>query len=284
MIQRVAAIVALGLAVALPAIAAAPAVVLPPSAKIAGVSQAEYAIRWWQWAHRSRRGVRPFQDPTGALCGLHQAGDVWFLAGTDGTDDIVRRCTMPTGKHLFLPVITMIAMNTPAKPQTCAQAVAGAAANNEHLAQAEVTIDGVAVTNIAAHRQRTPACFDAYPDAPYLENKGDQPKDYFPAASDGYWLMIAPLAPGPHRLSVRARYNNPGAELGDFEQVFEYQLQVGEPAKDDTPKPPTRRPRGQGIIVSVDSGADAGADAGAGAGVGFDAALPNRSHAAPAAP
>jgi hypothetical protein len=253
MIPRLALVVAIGL-LAQTAIAAAPPVVLPPTATVAGVSQADYAVRWWQWANRSRRGVRPYQDPTGALCGLHQSGEVWFLAGTDGTDDVVRHCTMPVGKYLFFPVITMIHMNTPKVPVSCAQAIASVAENNDHLGQAEVRIDGLRVRNIARHRQRTPECFDAFPDAPYLERKGDQPKDYFPAASDGYWLMVEPLTPGPHTVSVRARYDNKGAEYGDLEQVFEYQLQVGQDSeKKQVPKP--RRP-GEDIIVQRDPSRD----------------------------
>ncbi len=246
MTLRVAMVSLLAIATALPAIAADPPVVLPATALVDGVAQSDYAIRWWQWAHRSRRGVRPFQDPTGDLCGLNQSGEVWFLAGTDGTDDVIRRCTIPAGKYVFLPVINMIVMHTPTAPLTCAQAVNGAAANNEHLVETTVEIDGIAIADIASHRQRTPACFDAYPNAPYLERIGDQPQDYFPAASDGYWLMIKPLSPGLHHLSVHARYDNPGAVLGDLEQVFEYQLTVGDPAPSD--KKPVRLPAGSIIV------------------------------------
>lgn len=232
------------------AIAGAP-VVLPAKATVAGISQADYAVRWWQWANRSRRGVRPYQDPTGALCGLHQAGEVWFLAGTDGTDEVVRHCSVPVGKYLFLPVITMISMNTRDVPANCSQLVASVAENNEHLGQADVKIDDVLVHNIARHRQRTPSCFDAFPYASYLERKGDQPKDYFPAASDGYWLMVKPLAPGRHTISVRANYDNKGAEYGDLEQVFEYELDVGQGS--DKRQVPNQRRLGGDIIVQRDT-------------------------------
>ena len=228
----------------------AASLVLSPTATVAGVSQADYAVSWWQWANRSRPGVRPYQDPTGALCGLHQSGEVWFLAGTDGTDDVVRHCTMPVGKYLFFPVITMLGMNTPDTPASCAQAVASAAENNDHLDRADVRIDGIRVRNIAHHRQRTPSCFDAYPNASYLERKGDQPKDYYPAASDGYWLMLEPLTPGPHKITVHARYDNKGAKYGDLEQVFEYQLQVEQ--YPDKKQAPRQRRTGEDIIVQRD--------------------------------
>jgi hypothetical protein len=207
---------------------------VPPTAKVTGLSQVEYAIRWWQWSNRVPAGVRPYQDPTGAQCGLNQTGEVWFLAGTDGTGDVVRHCTMPAGKYVFFPVINMIAHSKPGVPLTCGQANTAAAANNDHLVHAEVLIDGEAVPDVARHRLATPQCFDAFPVAPYLKRA----QSYFPAATDGYWLMLEPLPPGVHWIRVNARYDNPGSERGDLEQVFEYELLV-----EDAPPPQAPEPR-----------------------------------------
>jgi hypothetical protein len=204
--------------------AAPPTPVVPPDEKVDGLAQRDYAVRWWQWANRVPPGVRPFQDPTGAQCGLNQSGEVWFLAGTDGTGDIRRHCRMPAGKHVFLPIINMLAHSLPGKPITCGQARATVAANNDHLGSVSITIDGQEVSHIERFRQSTPRCFDAFPVAPYL----DRAKSWFPAATDGYWLMLRPLPVGVHVISVRATYDNPGSAFGDLEQVFEYQLQVEE--------------------------------------------------------
>ena len=210
--------------------------VVLPAGKVAGLSQAEYAVRWWQWSNRVPAGVRPYQDPTGAQCGLNQSGEVWFLAGTDGTGDVVRHCRMPAGRYVFFPVINMIAHSEPGTPLTCKQANTIAAANNDHLVQAEVVIDDKIVPDVAHHRLATPKCFDAFPVAPYVKRT----QSFFPAATDGYWLMLDPLPAGVHRISVKARYGNPGSELGDLEQVFEYELQV----EDAPPHEPARRSDG----------------------------------------
>jgi hypothetical protein len=223
---------------------AAATTVVPPTRTVDGETQAEYAARWWQWANRVRPGVKPFQDPTGSQCALNQSGKVWYLAGTDGTDDIRRRCTVPKGKYLFFPIINMISHSLPGKPLTCDQAKAEAAANNEHLVLAEVKIDNTPVRNIPAHRIRSTQCFDAFPIATYIDNT----KSYFPAATDGYWLMLEPLSSGLHHIVVRARYDNPGANLGDLEQNFEYQLQVEEQVKDEEPVNPEKL--FEGLIVA----------------------------------
>lgn len=195
---------------------------VPPAEKVAGVSRAEYAVRWWQWVNRLPNGVRAYQDPTGYQCALNQSGEVWFLAGTDGTDDMVRDCSVPLGKYIFFPVITMLVHARPGKSLSCDQAKAEAADNNNHLAWAVVEIDGFRVGRVERYRIRSENCFDAFPDAPYLKN----PALNFPAATEGYWLMLKPLSAGQHRISVKAGYGNPGKEYGDLEQVFEYRISV----------------------------------------------------------
>ena len=196
--------------------------VLDPQEKVAGRSQADYAIAWWQWVMRLPDGVRAYQDPSGAQCAINQEGPVWFLAGTEGTMDARRECLIPADTHVFVPVIAVLAHASPGKPLACGQAQASVRATNDHLAQAQVLLDGEVIAHVPDHRLRT-RCFDAFQDAKYVERHAP----YVPAASDGYWLMLAPLPPGTHRLSIRARYDHPGGLQGDLEEVFEYQLRVG---------------------------------------------------------
>ena len=226
-----AACVALLFALAHPVGAGTRSKVMAVEEKVDGLSQGEYVVRWWQWVNRVSGSVKPFRDPTGAMCRLNQSGNVWFLAGTDGTDDVLRHCTMPADKYIFLPIINMIGFSTPGHKISCDEAKNFAAANNDHLASAEVWIDGRAVANIVRHRVRSPACFDAVLYAAYLPMHDS----YFPAATDGYWLMLRPLSPGKHSIRVKARYNNPGHTLGDMEQDFEYQLQLEDPAAKPDP-------------------------------------------------
>jgi len=196
---------------------------LSPADKVGGKRVDEYPALWWQWANRKRWGAQPFQDPSGAQCALNQAGPVWFLAGTDGTDAVHRRCRVPSGKHLFVPVIGMLENAAPGKPRSCAEVKQAVRANNEHVLATEISVDGrrfeIAKLRLASD------CFNAYRDADYI----DDTRGYFPSAADGYWLMLAPLADGKHQLRVKVRYDNPGTGYGDMEQDFEYELQVGGP-------------------------------------------------------
>ena len=212
-----------------------PAVVLDAGQSVDGVSQSAYVERWWQWAMRLPDGVRAYQDPSGAQCGMNQSGPVWFLAGTEGTMRVDRRCEIPAGHYVFFPVIDLIAHSKPGKALDCRTAQAQARQRNDRLADAQVTLDGRPIPHIEAHRLHPPACFDAFAKAKYMEH----PEAYGPAAADGYWLMLNPLSEGEHHLVVHARYG--GADQDGLAQDFEYELKVV-PAGKPTPTPQRRAP------------------------------------------
>jgi hypothetical protein len=210
---------------------AAPPHAMAPAEKVNGKRVDAYPALWWQWVNRKRWGAQAFQDPTGAQCALNQSGPVWFLAGTDGTDAFKRHCRVPTGKHVFLPLITMLANAVPGQDRPCGLLKAEAADNNNHLVATKVSVDGVRI-DIQALRMAG-ACFNAYEHADYL--KKDSAGQL--SATDGYWLMLAPFADGAHTIKVRVRYDNPGATLGDMDQDFEYELDVGGAEPPPAPDP-----------------------------------------------
>ena len=179
--------------------------------------------RWWQWA--MALPVEPYLDPDGSFCPLGHQGDVWFLAGTDGTrDDIVRSCHVPVGVPMLLPVVNRYVAR-PFAPrhgeavQECEQLERLASMPPEGLLHAKVVLDGVDLGAVAGHRLRSAGCFNPYP---WLPEPEDKPSPL--AASDGYWFLLEPLAPGRHVLEVDAHYRH-----GDFELVqrFRYVLHAG---------------------------------------------------------
>lgn len=182
-----------------------------------GVALEEWTARWWQWAES--QWIAPYRDPDGRLCALGQSGPVWFLAGTDGTFDALRTCTIPAGVHVLVPVINMMqSVRSRGGKAECADLRAGVAVNNDRLVSAVVLLDGRSLGDIRRHRVRTSGCF----------RLGGHATARL-AAADGYWLMLAPLPPGRHRLMVGANYGAPDAPYGRMQQQFEYVLDVGGP-------------------------------------------------------
>jgi len=220
-----------GSATAAPATSAPTAAVLPLSAKVEGRGYAELSAQWWRWTDGFPSGMEPYRDRDGRWCAIGQSGSVWFLAGTDGSTSMKRRCNVPIGKHLFLPIInlyqrTRYAIPAEAQAAHCRSLLEGLALNNEALRSAVVLIDGVRVADPKRYRVRTERCFDAFDDGTQLGANA------FVAASDGYWLLLPPLKPGRHTLVVGANYDLEGEDedgYGKMVQNFEYVLDVGGP-------------------------------------------------------
>ncbi|GAB3347340.1 hypothetical protein [Lysobacter tyrosinilyticus] len=190
---------------------------------MAGVSFGEWTAHWWRWA--LSQPIPPYLDPDGRLCQMGQGGPVWFLAGTDGTFTARRKCVIPKGKHVLIPVINMYypyhaAASDPEHTHPCEILQARAAVNNDHLVSAVVLIDGKPVPDVKRYRVRSDGCFALDTSVPIEES--------ITAASDGYWLMLKPLSPGRHVVNIGANYGASGkGSYGHMQQNFEYVIDVG---------------------------------------------------------
>ena len=83
------------------------------------------AAEWWQWSYSipvcdsEGETLHPLEDETGAKCYVGQRGPVWFIGGKIVADPVQypggcqynveaeRRCTIPLGKALFVPVVNV---------------------------------------------------------------------------------------------------------------------------------------------------------------------------------
>lgn len=202
--------------------------------KADGRSFAELTQAWWRWAYRQRDGMRPTQDPTGAQCHVGQEGAVWFLAGTGGTGPVDRKCTVPEGRYLFLPVLAVLETSVPGRRRDCSALRADALERVGQAVTYRVELDGTLLTPV---RSASRDCFDAYADA---EHNDPPPGSHAPASTDGLWLLLPPLTPGRHRLVVEARQATSGEAGGRIAQQFTYVLHVGAAPADenhDSPLP-----------------------------------------------
>jgi hypothetical protein len=185
---------------------------VPPDDIVAGAGQAEWSVRWWQWAGSFDRADSPVADTTGERCASRQEGEVWFLAGTYGTRRTVRSCTVPRGKHLFFPLINYVVASMAPGPDECRSLMAAAARMTQDPSHLVLAIDGVREADLALHRQPTPGCFD-------LLALATPKRPPYPAAANGYYVMLRPLPPGTHTLEF-------GGMLPGMVQAVTYTLVV----------------------------------------------------------
>ena len=131
------------------------------------------------------------------------------LAGAFGSEPVRRTCTVPHGKYLFFPLVTYVVMPEPGSSE-CDQLRAEARAMVETPSTLFAQVDGRAIDGLESRRAASAKCFNvnALSHGPNL-----------PSASDGYWLMLRPLAPGRHTLHF-------GGHVASLNQDITYTLIV----------------------------------------------------------
>ncbi|WP_406662931.1 hypothetical protein [Gallaecimonas sp. GXIMD1310] len=193
--------------------------VLPPLMTVDGTSQAQYAKAWWQWQKSVPGPASPQNDLTGLRCDYGQKGDVWFLASAPNGKAVERYCNVPAGRYLFVPVLGQLAAPSYENQYDCNTMKKAVVINWPNISKMSVELDGQAVSNMAAYRQRSRRCFDLLG----AVSRERLPPKIFPSAFEGFWLMIKPLEPGEHDLKILAKYSS-GQQ--DLSQNIRYTINV----------------------------------------------------------
>ena len=190
--------------VALLAVQAGGANVLPPQANTHGADLGEWAKRYFVFdasipvVNDSHPGI----DVGDVDCSLGQTGKVWFLETSPDIDgDIERRCSIPTGTTLYMPVFQWICfpeVDGVPIPECLAQA-------DDIFAAVEgtLTVDGVTIPydRLLDYRATTGAF-----DLPLVEDSfwewltGLELGDSMSFASDAIGVLISPLSVGEHEI------------------------------------------------------------------------------------
>jgi hypothetical protein len=213
--------------------------VLPP-AKPYGMTYGEWGAAWWQWVILGTPENQVLLDTTGQYAQVNQilSGSVFFLAGTWTGSPVVRNVTVPAGKAFFFPIANWVL--------TYPEDVPAANRNSEQEAEAFIRktlndtfnkskaeelvciVDGVAVNNPKTYRAQSPAfsmyyppdCFEVKEDHSLITGDAYQAGLHYPTVSDGFWIMLAPLAAGLHTIQIQA------GPPGSLWQDVTYQLTV----------------------------------------------------------
>ena len=195
-----------------------------------GKSYGAWGAEWWKWVYALPTDHNPITDTTGEFGSLNQSGPVWFLAGTFGTT-AERTLTIPEGKGLFFPIFNIFndypcpdATFHPAPGQSLEAFLAAGAADyiNQPTLSLAVQVDGVELQHPFNYRAASHlVTFKADPSWVTLDpcvTGGPQV-----GVSDGYWVMLAPLAKGGHTIHIVA-----AVAAWGFVLDVTYHLTVGE--------------------------------------------------------
>jgi hypothetical protein len=234
--------------------------VAAPESLPLGMSYQQWSANWWQWVMAIPYNMNPIFDTTGADCGLNQSGPVWFLAGTSGFS-ATRYCTVPAGKMIFFPINNylndypcyVLPATGPFEPpfrvdpnfqpgpgQSLEQfltigygphrsvpQIDGARPILDQITALSAALDGVPVSGLSL-----PPLDSKYrATSPLFEFDGDRSLLQFDpctgpghlGVSDGYWVMLNPLTPGPHTLTFSGTRTNP---TGSFAVTVTFHLTI----------------------------------------------------------
>jgi hypothetical protein len=182
-------------------------------------------------------------SPSASLDLINRPGDpLYFLTGTNDGAPINRTATIRAGQAVFFPIVNLIEWQNFAGSDTCtspASLLSGTQINSIYA-----TLNGVALAPVlSSYRQSCAGQPDIPPaasaaidgafqitsnPASYLASLGQTGTDLY--ASDGYWLLLEPLAPGSYDLSFGGSFTlNPNAPVEDrftFTQANNYRLNI----------------------------------------------------------
>lgn len=189
--------------------------VIPPGAMVAGRSYAEWSAAWWQWLISIPIPENPGLDTDGSLVALNQSGHVWFLAPNYGMGQVdVRYATIPPGTMLFVDIAAYVGsevIGDPADPDELRAVISAAI---DAIVEVSFTVDGQPLADLAPYRVRSPLFPLEFPENNVF---GVEPGTYFPAAAEGYYAMLAPLAVGEHTIRI---YTDFGEVFGVSDVTF----------------------------------------------------------------
>jgi hypothetical protein len=172
---------------------------LAPGSSVGGKTVTEWTIEWNKWCY-SFPGTVPHPFGTGAMLdqAVNQpAGDVFLLSGST-SGDVTRSFSVPAGKFLLVPIITIEWSQHESPDLTPDQIRALNHSFAEGVTELHTTLDGVNVPDLFAHRH---VVDDAYSFDFVADNIFGVPAGPSGQAfSDGYYLILEPLSPGVHTL------------------------------------------------------------------------------------
>ncbi len=197
--------------------------VFPPVSRPYGKTISTWTVAWWKYVMAFPASTNPLADASGANCAVGQSGQVFFLVGTTGGPAVRNDCVVPPGKSILFPIINVIAA-VPDDAANAADLVSLVTWYMSHTDTVVATVDGVNLAHLLAD-YRFPS--------PIFSFDGATPGIFAPlyeghrsiAFSDGWWVMLTPLTPGPHTIHFLGHLVVP--EWGvDFTTEVTYHLTV----------------------------------------------------------
>ncbi|MBN2046036.1 MAG: hypothetical protein JW757_13520 [Anaerolineales bacterium] len=174
--------------------------VLPPDAKVQGLTYGEWSAKWWQYVLSIPDAQNPLTGGTGNQCGIQQIGNVGLVA-FDPTLEEPIECQVPIGTMLFLDILSVECSNVEEYPFYGGdEAEMRSCATGFTITDLQAAIDGVEVQNLDRYLHTSPLFDFTLPEDNilYTDELVGQSVSY------GAHLILNPLSPGAHSVHLHA--------------------------------------------------------------------------------
>ncbi|MEO6596722.1 MAG: hypothetical protein ABIP94_18400 [Planctomycetota bacterium] len=183
------------------------------------------AAGWQRYIMSIPASVNPTLDLTGANALIGQSGPLYYLAGSGSTEPVTRTVTLPPGKFLFYPLVTVECSTVEAAPFFGSNYPQLSQCAGSFFAPSDVltcTIDGVPVAGLQGTRAQSPLYRFQMPAQDNILGLPGVTGGL--SVTDGYWMLLAPLSTGQHVIHFTALLTT-GIGAG-FTQDVTYNLTV----------------------------------------------------------
>ena len=204
--------------------------IFPPKSKPYGLSYQQHIDNFWKYMLSIPAAKNPWEDLTGGNCDNGQENlnsSVFYLAGSGG-GKVERKCTIPAGKGLFIPVSPM--------EMSTKEAGEGTSPENLKLA-AKKDQDGVTTLflkiggkeynfdDLRSYRTSTDIFKVNFADNGLFGVEEGGPAE---VAADGYYVITEPLQKGNYSVQYTSSLSclDPGCTEPTFSQDVGYALAV----------------------------------------------------------
>lgn len=178
---------------------------------VLGMSYGDWSAAWWQYFLPIAKQGNPF-DPNVANCPGQAAGLVFFLAGAfSDKPPVSRTCTVPAGSPIMFPLNNAECSTIEPPPfqganEAQLRACASGFGNQIDPAGLKASLDGSDISSeiLRHNRVQSPVFSFSLPariqDFVFGSIDATRLSGSKLSVSDGYWLILKPLAPGRHTL------------------------------------------------------------------------------------
>lgn len=173
-----------------------------------GLSYEDHIKNYWKFTCKIPKDRNPAIDNNGQrdeIANQNSNAPVFYLNSSDkGDDQVERRCRVPAGKGIFIPVIGVEVSELEVENASVNDLKRIAKKDQDSASDLSAKLDGNEVSNIRGFRTSTNEFQLEFPDNPLFGNTPGTGR----AVAEGIYLITRPLTPGTHTIEVKGKVDN----------------------------------------------------------------------------